>query len=695
MTGRLRALLCLPIMYGLPACGDSAAPATPLHEPRPATLRRLTRTEYNHTARDLLGNGQRLGDRFPEDDVAHGFDNIAQVLSVSPLHVDLWQRAAEALATEALRPDGAPVQKQFGPERFHRSSGVIIRGDDLVFTANAGISTLFELPLDGKYTVFVRAYEDHAGADVAHMELSIDHRPPQVVPVAATAALPQVYQVEADLFAGPHELSITFTNALPGPGPGSDRALAVSWVRVMGPAGLSRPNPQRAQILSCTPGTAAEEQACARQILGRLARLAWRRPPSSEELARVLGLFQLGLAEESDFESGIRVALQGILMSPHFLYHVELDPDPTSPTAHPLTAFELASRLSYFLWSSAPDEPLLQQAESGGLADRDGVTAQVTRMLADPRAAALVDNFAAQWLALRALDSTEPDVMAYPSFRPSLRVAMAEETRRFLHEFFPQPGTAAPQLGLQQLASASFTFVNQELSRHYGLPGPADLSWLRVPLDGTARRGLLTQGSVLLSTSYPSRTSPVRRGKWLLEQLLCSPPPPPPADVLGDFEKGPTTGTLRQRLEQHRRDPFCASCHKSLDPMGFALENFDGIGSYRTLDGGAPVDASGTLLDGRSFKDATELAALLAADPQLGRCALEKMFTYALGRAPTDDDQASLATMHGQLVPGGYLARELVLQIVLSDAFGRRRGEALPASQPTHRPTGDVQGGTP
>lgn len=674
MTAR-RVLLCLSVLLSLPAC--SAPDATPESavDPGPDTLRRLTRTEYGNTVRDVLG-GQHAADRFPDDDVAEGFDNIAQVLSVSPLHVDLWQRAAEALAAEALRPDGAPVQKQLDPAKFHRNSGVIIKDGELVLTTDTSITSLVDLPLDGHYTLQVRAYEDHAGADFARMEISIDNRPPQAVTVTAMRAAPQIYKVEFDLFAGPHNLAIAFTNALPDPGPMRD--LVVGWARLAGPAGQERPNPQLAQILTCTPAddSLAAAQACARQILGRLARRLWRRPVTADELERLLALFQLGLEEEAeDFTAGIKVALQGVLMSPHFLYRVELDPEPDSLVRHPLSGPELATRLSYFLWSSAPDEALLQAAESGQLAEPAGITAQVGRMLADPRAAALVTNFAAQWLALRAIDSAEPDMSTYPAYRPSLRTAMAEETRRFLAEFFPQPGAATPAWSLQQLPSAAFTFVNRELAQHYGLPAPSGDEWRKVTLAEGPRRGLLTQGSVLLSTSYPARTSPVRRGKWVLEQLLCTPPPPPPPNVVGDFGKGPTTGTLRQRLEQHRANSYCASCHKRFDPIGFALENFDGIGAYRTTDGGAPVDASGVLADGRAFKDATELAALLAADPQLGRCAVEKIFTYALGRAPGEGDKKTLDALQEQLAPRGYLASELALQVVLSETFRTRRGE--------------------
>lgn len=699
MTARSSALLCLPVACWLNACGSDSKPPTPGIDPGQITLRRLNRTEYNNTARDLLGNTQQLASQFPDDDVAEGFDNIGQVLSVSPLHVELWQRATEALVTEALRPDGAPVQKKFGPDALHGNTGVMRRGDDLVLSTDNVLSTLFELGLDGHYTFAIRAYEEHAGPDFARMEVSIDHRPPQVVSVMAVRDNPGLYKIEADLFAGPHELAIAFTNSLPQPGP--IRSLAISWARVDGPAGQERPNPELAKILVCTPKDSSWDAAkdCAQQVLSRFARLAWRRPPETAEVKRLLELFQSGLEEEDDFIAGLKVAMQGVLMSPHFLYHVELDPDPGSPVPHPLTAFELASRMSYFLWSSTPDEELLAQAEAGTLASEDGIRQQVARMLADPRAAALVDNFAAQWLALRALTTAEPDPATYPNFRPSLRTAMAEETRRYLREFFPQPGAATPSMTLQQLPSAEFTFLNAELAQHYDLPAPTGSDWARVPLAGSARRGVLTQGSVLLMTSYPARTSPVRRGKWVLEQLLCSPPPPPPPNVIGDFGKGPGTGTLRQRLEQHRSNAFCAACHKSMDPIGFALENFDGIGTYRTMDGGAPVDASGVLPDGRSFHDATELATILAADPQLGRCALQKMFTYALGRVPTAEDAATLDAIHEPLSAAGYPAAQLVLQIALSEAFRNRRGEgdgpSATAVTPSTAQTRSGQGGTP
>jgi hypothetical protein len=519
------------------------APSGPDHgpvgpsDPGRVTLRRLSRLEYDNTVRDLTGTTLRPAEQFPADDIAHGFDNNGDALSLSPLHLFMYQRAAEAIAEEAVRPG----------------------------------------------------------------------------------------------------------------------------------------NPQRARLFVCQPIT-GRDQLCTRRILEAFARRAWRRPVTGEELDRLNAL--AAEAQEQGFEQGIALGLQAVLLSPHFLFRVELDPDPASLAPHRLTDHELAARLSYFLWSSTPDDTLLALADAGRLGRENELRAQVARMLDSTRSAALLDGFVTQWLQLGKLSAFMPDPGLYPDLDDELRQAMRTETRLFLQEFLSPGGPPA-----ERLLTADFTYLNGRLARHYGLPF-AGSGFRRVLLRGGVRGGLLTQGSLLAGTSLPTRTSPVKRGKWVLEQLLCSDVPPPPPGVEGLPGADDSPGTLRQRLEEHRRKPACASCHSLMDPIGLALENFDAIGAFRGEDQGEPIDASGVLPDGTPIRGPRELAAALARDSRFGRCLVQKLYTYALGRTPTPDDQERITQMTMQSSHSGHRLRELITGIVLSDAFRSRRGEPVQESNP-------------
>ena len=665
----------------LSACQQQA----PLPDPGAVTLRRLSRTEYARTVHDVLGADPKLAAQFPADDTGHGFDNLGDVLSLSPLHIQMYQRAAEAIAAEVTRPDGVPLRKQTAATDLAHSEYVVQRGQDLVILTNTQLIAPLTLPADGTYRITVEAYGEQVGSEPVLMGIGLDTRDPQRVPVPATQ--PTLYTVQVSAFAGPHVVQLGLLNDFYDPATKQDRNLAIRSLRVEGPLELDRANPLRARLFVCTPNEedAAEVRACAERILRRIGRLLYRRPLQADELQSLLALFEQGQSEDEQgrFDVALRPPLEALLLSPHFLFRVEQDADPASPTPHPLTAHELATRLAYFLWSSAPDEALLDQADSGELVSDEGLAAQVRRMLADPRAQGLIDNFAAQWLSLRLLDQAEPDAAQFPSFTPTLRAALAAETRRFVSDFFPLAGS--PSRPLPELLTARYTYANPELARHYGLPPAAGDDLARLSLEGTTRRGLLTQGSLLVAESYPTRTSPVRRGKWVLDQLLCTPPPPPPPNVIGDFGQSGMGGTLRQRLEQHRAKPVCNSCHSVMDPIGLSLEGFDAIGRSRTHDEGLPVDTTGTLIDGRSFADAAELAALLAEDPRLARCAAEKLFTFAIGRHPalTDAaDQARLDALTAAYREGGSTLHAILAALVTSDAFRNRRGGEPTQSTP-------------
>jgi hypothetical protein len=437
----------------------------------------------------------------------------------------------------------------------------------------------------------------------------------------------------------------------------------------------------RARVVSCN--LEAEGEACARSALSAFARRAWRRPVTEDEVSRLMGPVAVALQHGDGYEQGLALALRAVLLSPHFSFRVELDPNPTSLEPHPLTSHEIAARLSYFLWSSMPDDPLFASADAAELGDPAVLTAHVSRMLQDAKAQALVDNFAGQWLYLRALETVAPDPSRFPDFDDPLRAAMRAETEALFREI------VFGGLPSDQLLTASFTFLNDRLAEHYGLPAVGSNQMTRVTLPaGGQRLGLLSQGSFLTFTSHPNRTSPVLRGKWVMDQLLCTvvPPPPPDVDVSGT-ETASTLGlTQRQALELHRADPTCASCHRLMDPIGLGLENYDVIGSYRTTDNDLPIDAAGQLPTGEMFTGPRELAGLIAGRPEYAKCVAQKLYTYALGRPPDTTaghmDGQTLEALAQRLRDTSYSFSELIAGIATAPTFLNRRGDASQGGTP-------------
>lgn len=409
----------------------------------------------------------------------------------------------------------------------------------------------------------------------------------------------------------------------------------------------------------------------ARKVLEKFARRAFRRPVRPGELDRLMGLVRLAQEQDDGFEQGIELALEAILTSPHFLFRVERDRRLGSRnTVLTLGEFELATRLSYFIWSSMPDDELLAQAGPGSLREGGTLEQQVLRMLNDPKSRALVENFAGQWLELRNLKTAMPDPGTFPAFDESLRAAMLKETELFFEAIMREDRS------ILDFLDADFAFVNERLARHYGIPGIQGEQFQRVPLTGTGRGGILTQASFLTLTSNPTRTSPVKRGKWILENLLGTPPPPPPPDAgqLSEDKAVVESGSLRQRMEQHRANQSCAVCHDRMDPLGFGFENFDGIGAWRTRDGQFPIDPSGTLPSGQSFQGPAELKAILKARAsEFSRCLTEKMLTYALGRGLESYDKCAVDQIGAALAKNNYRFSTLVIEIVKSDPFQKRR----------------------
>jgi len=668
------------LWLAMAACDDGSRPTpptavtSPLHDtgaplsPGTRPLHRLNRAEYDNTVRDLLGTTLRPGQDFPPDDHGHGFDNIASVLAVSPLLVELWERAAGDLAAEAL---WLPAQEPWDttwlmddPDLQFGTGDPYLDGHG--FWSEGAVTWVFDVPSAGTWTFELQASGSQAGPDPVQFEVQVDGRGEAVVDV--TAQLPGVELVTADvvLEAGEHTLGVAFVNDFYVENV-ADRNGWLGSIRLSGPAEFEpEVNPVREQILLCEP-SAEDPQACIQEILEALALRAYRRPATAEQIAGLSELVQLALDEGDDLGTGVELALQALLLSPSFLFRPELDPVPESDEVRDLDAWELASRLSYFLWSSMPDDTLFELAASGELLEPQVLEDQARRMLLDPRSQALVDNFAGQWLYIRAIDNARPDPWVFADFDTTLQASMAAEMSLVFGALIAQ------DRDLQDLLTATDTYVDERLAQHYGIEGVDGPRWMDV--SGVDRGGVLTQAGLLMALSHPDRTSPVKRGKWILEQLLCSPPADPPPDADAFAPSVDADASLRDQMAQHRADPACAACHDVMDPLGFGLDDFDGIGAWRTVDEyGFDVDSSGELPDGRSFHGATELAALLAEDPLYPECIARQGLTYALGRGLTQPGDSLLVDdIHAQFTAAGWRFSDLVVAIVQSPAF-RSRG---------------------
>jgi hypothetical protein len=642
------------------ACGD----------PGRVTLRRLNRTEYDNSVRDLLGTTQRLAADFPADDYGYGFDNIGDVLAMSPLLFEKAEGAAGRLVEEALRVyPASPVADRHQAEDGDAECG----GDSGGFwNLWSECSVTVEIPIDlpGEYDVRVRAYQNPAGSEAARMQVRVngvalggEHS------VTAISGAPAIYTRRTTLEAGLHAVAAEFTNDFYDPP--ADRNLYVDWIEVVGPIDPPPLAPQIAALRALCDPAVDGRAVCQREMLAAFARRAWRRPIASDEVEALARLGDEAAAEGASFDEGLGLGMRAVLTSPHFLFKVERDAHPRSAEVHPLSDHELATRLSYFLWASTPDDELLDLADTGRLDDPATIDAEVRRMVADPKVQGFVESFAGQWLATRALEDVNPDYAYFPSWDDDLKAAMREETHQVFAELVRAPRS------FLDLLDADFTYLNDRLAQHYGLAPPGSSTLQRVALSpGGQRRGIFTHGSLLTVTSQPRRTSPVKRGKWALDQILCIPIPPPPAGVEGMLDQpGTPTGTLRERLEQHRANPQCAVCHEVLDPIGLGLENYDAIGAWRTQDNGEPVDASGEFPDGRTFSGPAEMAALVKADPNTPHCIAERVLVYALGRGLVETDQPHLDRIALDFAGGGYRFQSLLVAIAQSEPFRMRRGE--------------------
>ncbi|HMC65182.1 MAG TPA: DUF1592 domain-containing protein [Gemmataceae bacterium] len=683
---------------------DRAAAAKP-NPGRTDTFRRLNRTEYQNAIRDLLAINLDVASLLPGDESSYGFDNVT-VGDLSPTLLDRYISAAEKISRLAVgRPGRSPGGDTIRiPPDLTQEEHV----DGLPVGTRGGAVVRYNFPLDAEYEIELRLARDRnehvEGLSEPHeVELLLDRervrlftvKPPPRDPGNSEDYQPshdnidQHLRVRAPVKAGPHTIGATF---LKKPSALLETARqpyqahfnfyrhpriqpALYSISIIGPYAPKGPGdtPSRRRIFVCRPANPGEEEGCARRILATLMRRAYRRPVTDADLQRPFELYRKARAN-GDFEAGIEMALSAVLVSPEFLFRIERDPAGITPnTAYRISDLELASRLSFFLWSSIPDDELLDAAIRGKLKEPAVLEQQVRRMLADSRSRTLVTNFASQWLHLRNLASITPDMRLFPDFDDNLRQAFLQETELFFESIVRED---RPVL---DLLSANYTFVNERLARHYGIPHVYGSRFRRITLGEDGRRGgLLRQGSILTVTSYPTRTSPVIRGRWILENILGAPPPPPPPAVPALKENAGTGKALsvRERLAEHRTNPACSGCHKLMDPVGFSLENYDAVGRWRTAEKSKPIDASGGLPDGSQFAGVSGLQQALLSRPEVFVGTFtEKLFIYALGRGVEYYDAPAARGIVREAQVNDFRFSSFILGIVKSTPFQMRRSQ--------------------
>ena len=637
--------------------------------PGRVTIRRLNRDEYRRTIKSLWDVKYRPAESFPGDDVGYGFDNIADVLSLPPILMEKYLRAAEIITKKMIiDPDRPLVSHRVAGQDLKKQGGRGIQpyNGAMAMATNGVVSTSINALRPGQYRIEVTAYATQAGSEPAKMAFLVNGKGKREVSVRATEDEAKVYRYTARLEKGENEIGFGFTNDLYLPKKKQDRNLIIVNAKVQGPISLTDTHKA---IFFVKPGETEQQQLeAASKIIRRQASLAFRRPASKDEVKRLTQLFKIARDDGSSFEGSIGYAMQAILVSPHFLFKVER---PTPPnTTRTLSDYELATSLSYFLWSTTPDKKLLQSAYEGKLSDPKVYQAQIRRLLKHENSDALVENFAAQWLQLRALVDFEPDPDAFPGVDNVLRETMAMETKAVFREILKRNGTVL------ELLDTDFTYVNKRLAQHYGMDANMGRRLKRVQLNGKHRGGILTHASILTLTSNPTRTSPVKRGKWILENLLGEEPKFPDPDVVPLEDQTELTGTLRERMEQHRSNPACAACHLKMDALGFSLEHYDAVGKWREKDEGLPVDASAELPDGTQFNGADGLQQLFRSQmkEQFLRCFAEKVLIYALGRGLEYYDECTVDKILEYAKDNDYRIQSFFVAVANCDPFLKRRG---------------------
>jgi hypothetical protein len=647
-------------------------------DPGRVTARRMNRNEYRNTIRDLLAVDFRAEKDFPTDDSGYGFDNIGDILTISPVLMEKYMNAAETIASRAMGAD--PLPKKPLEITYELKTKNIRRLDFSTVEASHRVD------FDGDYTVrFGFPGERSADAKPVKMgfwmdgmlldTIEVETKPSKLVYFNPFSdAEIKVYLPEGDHVFRAAFVDDEFIKTITDPkiAYSDKKNKYIGSITFVGPYPSKVEKASRKKILVCDVKTGG--QACVERIVANLAHHAYRRPPTKTEIASLMKFVAMAKGQGQSTEQGIQLALEAMLVSPEFLFRVEHDANPTDPEkVHRLSDIELASRLSYFLWSSMPDDELLGVAESGKLKDPATLDGQVKRMMTDKKAAAFAENFAGQWLEIRNLDSMKPDPQKFPAWSPELKEDMRTETSMFFQYVLSE------NRPVSDFIDAKYTFLNEFLAKYYGIDSVKGPDFRRVDLTTDQRGGVLSQGSVLAVSSYPSRTSPTIRGKYILNNILGTPPPPPPPDVpaLDDSKVGSDV-SLRKQLEAHRDNAVCASCHSKMDVLGFGLENYDAIGKWRTVDGKFPIDVGGTMPNGKSFKTAAEMrTVLMGSMPQISRCLIEKIMTYALGRGMQPYDNRTIDRINRTVAADGYHFQTLIYEVVRSLPFQSRRGELV------------------
>jgi len=670
-------------------------------KPGKPALRRLNRAEYGNAIRDLLDLRIDADALLPPDDSAFGFDNIGDLLEVSPVLLERYLATADRISALAIGDPATPAGSQTYHVRGDQSQAQHLEG--LPLGTVGGLAARHNFPLSGEYEFRVSLLRTNLeairGLEHSHqLEITVDservllktvggeaetERPGTTITERSDATDARL-RVRVPVTAGPHDVAASFVRKI---GEGSNRLRPfvrsnsdtyestgrphVETLTVLGPFTPSGPGdtPSRRRIFICRPENHNQEEACARRILSTLAQRAYRRPASAADLELLLPFYKEG-RQKGTFETGIQLALRRLLASPTFVFRAESDPENVKPgAAFRISDLELATRLSFFLWSSIPDDTLIDLAARNRLRQPGVLEEQIRRMLADPRGDALSENFAGQWLHLRNLDNKRPNTDEFPDFDNDLRVAFRREAELFFASIMREDRS------ILDLLTADYTFVDERLARHYGIPNVYGSRFRRVTLgpELSVRRGLLGKGGILMATSQADRTSPVLRGKWILENLLGTSPPPPPADVPPlDTKPGAAPRTIRERMAAHRQ-PACAGCHQMIDPLGFALESFDGVGAWRTQENGRPIDSSARLADGTEVNGVVELRNTLVSRPDaFAQTVTEKMLIYALGRGLQHYDMAVVRAIVREARAKDYSFSSIVLGIVRSTPFQMR-----------------------
>ncbi|MGA7236542.1 MAG: DUF1592 domain-containing protein [Bryobacteraceae bacterium] len=650
-------------------------------DPGTVVAHRLNRYEYRNTVRDLLAVDFQADKNFPTDDSGYGFDNIGSVLTVSPLLMSKYIAAAQRISARAMALD--PLPKPIEIERSGRNKA-ITRLD------RSTVETTFRVDFDGEYNIrFGLQGERPADAKPVTLAFWIDGKLAQSMSVE-TKPSKLVYfdpyseeHMRVHLTEGEHTFRAGFLDddfvgtLAPADLYNRKKNKFVDSLTFVGPYASETESASRKKILICDPKSGA---ACVQRIVANLANHAYRRPATPAEIAALMRFVALARAQGQNAEQGIQLAVQAMLVSPNFLFKIE---NRTGTVAHPVSDYELASRLSYFLWSSMPDDELIALAAQKKLHDPVTLDAQLKRMLADSRSSALASNFAGQWLETRNLDVVKPDPKKFPEWNSELRDAMKTESRMFFDYVLRE------NRPITDFLNARYTFLNEKLAKFYGIPDIKGPDFRRVELATDQRGGVLSQAAVLTVSSYPTRTSVVLRGQFILDNILGSPVPPPPPDIPPlDEEAVGKSASLRQQMEKHRADPACAVCHNKMDPLGFSLENYNGIGKWRTMDGSFPVDSSGSIPSGKTFSTPSEMRdALTSALPEFSACLTHKLMTYAIERGLEPYDARTVASIEKEVADKGYGFQTLIYAIVHSAPFLESRDES-PVAAAAPRTTG-------